>query len=113
MQFSPIFRSLIAKIRSMPKSEWDTKSGCRLFALAMKHAPAEFNDQFIKGAMEEGLFPKPTRCDENGEPLYCLEEVSDFFGMSREEGRKAYNEMLEAEPDICEGLHQGAVYVIQ
>lgn len=112
MLSNPIFDAVMSKIKSMPESEWTTPTGRQLWRLASKHTPPELQKRFIEGAQKEGLFPKPTRCDENGDPLYCLEEISDFFGMTREEGRKAYNEMLEADPDICEGLHQRATYAI-
>ena len=110
MYFSPIFGSLMDKINSMTPEEYNSKAGCRLFALAMKHAPAEFNDMFIKGAMEQGLFPKPTHCDDNGNPLYSFEELTTFFGQTPEEGQKALNEMLEFMPDMKDELYQGAVH---
>ena len=113
MRCNPIFDSIMTKIKSMPESEWTSPTGKHLWRLASKHTPPELQKRFIQGAQQEGLFPKPTRCDENGDALYSLEEISDFFGLTREEGAKAYKEMLETEPDICEGVHQGAVYGIQ
>ena len=113
MIFSPIFESLMVKIRSMPREEWDSKSGTRLFSLAMKHAPAEFTDMFFKGAMENGLFPKPTHCDADGNALYNLEEIGRHFGQTPDQVAETMDELMEFMPEFADDLYQGEVHKIQ
>jgi hypothetical protein len=113
MLSNPIFDSVMTKIKSMPESEWTSPTGKQLWRLAAKHTPPELNRMFIEGAQKEGLFPKPTHCDGNGDALYSLDEIAKFFGQTPEEAQAAYNEMLAADPDICDGIHSGPIYTLQ
>ena len=113
MKFSPIFESIMQKIKSLPESEYDTPTGKQLFRLAHKYAPPEFNDFVIQQAQAEGLFPKPTRCDAEGNPLYSIEEIAEFFQQTPEQAQQAFNEMIAADPDVLDHIHQGASHAIQ
>lgn len=113
MTFNPIFEGIMKKIKSMPEDEWETTHGRRLFALAMKHAPQEFSDMVIRGAMEEGLFPKPTHCDADGNPLYNLNELAAHFGQTPEEAQAAMEEMLAFMPEQRDLLYEGPVHRMQ
>lgn len=113
MVMSPVFISIMEKIRAMSNEEMQAPHGRKLFSLALKYAPPELNDMFIKGAMEEGLFPKPTHCDVDGNPLYCLEEIAAHFGQSVEDAQQAFDEMLEFMPEQRDLLHDGPVYRMQ
>jgi hypothetical protein len=113
MKFSPIFTSIMTKIKSLPESEYDSPTGKQLFRLAHRHAPPAFNNFAIRKAQAEGCFPKPTRCDENGETVYFLEEIAEFFGKTQEEAQQAFNEMIADDPTALDFVHQGATHVIQ
>jgi len=94
MRFSPIFESIMAKIKTIPESEWDTPAAKRLFQLAHKHAPEEFNAMVVREAQAEGMFPKPTHVDAEGNPIYCVEELAEFFGQTPEEAKEAFQKFL-------------------
>lgn len=110
MYFSPIFESIMAKIKSMSESEWETPAGRRLFALAMKHAPQELQDMFINGAMEQGIIPKATHCDTEGNPLYSIEELATHYGQTPEQVNESVDEVLEVMPELKEDLYQGTIH---
>lgn len=113
MYFSPIFESIMQQVKAIPEDQWDTSRANRLFRLLHKYAPPEFNKLVIHQAQKEGLFPKPTHCDENGEPIYNLEEFAAHFGKTPEEAQQALQEMLADDPDQADYLYNGPVYQLQ
>jgi hypothetical protein len=113
MKFSPIFESIMAKINSIPESEWDTPQGRRLFQLAHKHAPPEFNELVVREAQAEGKFPKPTHVDADGNPLYCVEELAAFFGQTPDEAQESFQAFLRENPDHADDLHTGPIHRLQ
>ena len=110
---NPILESIMTKIKSMPASEWMSPTGKQLWRLAHKHAPPELHSLVIRELQGKAVFPKPTRCDENGNPLYCFEEVTEFFGKTPEEGRQAFDEMIADDPGQLDYIHHGETFAIQ
>ncbi len=110
MKFNPIFASIMTKIKSMPESEYDSPTGKQLFRLAHKYAPSELNERVIQEAQEVGLFPRPSHCDENGELLYSLEEIAEFFRKTQEQAQQAFNEMIADHPDALDYIHTGTIH---
>lgn len=97
MGYSPIFESIMQKLRSLPESEYDTLHNRKLFVLAVKHAQPEFIDLCVKDATEKGLFPKATHCDDDGNAVYSLEEMAAHFRQTREQATEAMNELFGRE----------------
>jgi len=110
MEYSPIFESIMQKLRVLPTSEYDTPHNKKLFALAMKYAPPELTEMFINGAQEKGLFPKATHCDTDGNPLYSLDEIARFYGQTPEEAQQALDELTEFMPDLQDQFYHGDVH---
>jgi hypothetical protein len=110
MKFSPIFESIMQKLKSLPESEYDSPTGMQLFRLAHKYAPPEFNDHVVQQAQAEGLFPKPTHCDAEGNPLYSIEEIAGFFQQTPEQAQQALNEMIADDPDVLYHIHNGTTH---
>lgn len=112
MQFSPAFSAIMNKLATMPEAELDSDQANWLFRLAHKHAPAEFISLVVKQAQAEGMFPVPTHCDDDGNPLYNLDELATYFGKTPEEAQDALQKMLAAEPELADCLHTGTAHRI-
>ncbi|MBV5326522.1 MAG: hypothetical protein JZU65_02615 [Chlorobium sp.] len=113
MYTSPIFKSILVQVRSLSEAEYDTQRGRKLFTLLQKHTPDDFIHNAIKSAKAERLFPEATHCDEAGNPLYCLEEIAEFFGQTPEEAKQALQEMLAEMPSEVAGIYSGQTFRIQ
>ena len=110
MKFSPIFESIIQKLRALPESEYDTEENRKLFTLAHFYAPPEFNRLFEEGCRERGLIPKATRCDADGNGLITVEELAKFHGQIVDEVLQTIAELKTVLPDGALDEHTGATY---
>jgi hypothetical protein len=99
MEYSPIFESIMHKLRALPKSEYNTPHNRRLFVLAQFHAPPELNRMFEEECRERGLIPTVTCCDADGNGLITVEELAAFHGQSVDETLQTIAELKTVLPD--------------
>jgi len=110
MEYSPEFEAIMKRLRPLPKSEYNTLENRKLFLLAYLLAPPELKAMFDKGLEEKGLVPKATSCDDNGKPVYSLEELAKFYGQTVDEVKDTINEIKKIVPDSALGESVGAVH---
>lgn len=100
MNFSTTFSAALQKLTTTPTAELTSEQASWLSQLVGRQAQAE------------GIFPMPTHCDDDGNPLYSIEELAAYFGKTPEEAQQALEKMLAKEPELADCLHPGTAHRI-
>ena len=56
-----------------------------LFHRAMRELPPEVKDELMSQAIRDGLMPRPSGYDPEGNPVWRLEDVGAFLGLDETE----------------------------
>lgn len=83
-----------------------------LFAELHRYAPPALKKTMDAKAREMGLIPNTTHVDENGRPVYSLQQIADTLGTSVEELEKLSAEHTD-ELQAMGGFHTGPVHPLQ
>lgn len=94
---TPVFQHLMQTFRDLSEQEQRSPEGSALFTEIMIHAPQEFKDMAASMAKEDGLMPEqPYGYDDNGEPVYSIEQMAAQVGITLEEAEEHAKQFMAA-----------------
>lgn len=106
------FRAIMNKLRSLHASQDRSPEAMELFQQALIYGPPEFRAQYREKLAEFGMMPKSTHVDENGEPVFTIEDVAERLGVSVEDVKKQLKKAKAETPDV-DFQPTGAVHRVQ
>lgn len=63
--------------------------------LTMHYTPEHIKEEMHQKAKELNLLPPPSGYSDNGEPMYCLEDIAKHFGITFEEAEQRLLQMMD------------------
>ena len=77
------------------------------FMLAFELSPQHLKDEAYK--MAEQYLPKPSRCLDNGQPVYNLQDIADHHGITFEEAEQRLLQMMDNRQQV--GLSNDGILI--
>ena len=102
------FFDLLKQLNSM---DADTPEHTELFMQAMRCAPKQYMDAAMQAAEE--FLPQATHVNEQGQPMYSVEQIAQHFGKTEEEVQDDMQRLIEDGRLGAACLHDGPVYPLQ
>ena len=102
------FFELLKQLNSM---DADTPEHTELFMQAMLCAPQQFMDAAAEIAAD--FMPQATHVNEQGQPVYSVQEIAQHFGKTEEEVQDDMQRLIEDGRLGAACLHDGPVYPLQ
>ncbi len=102
------FFELLKQLNSM---DADTPEHTELFMQAMRCAPKQFMDAAAEIAAD--FMPQATHVNEQGQPVYSVQEIAQHFGKTEEEVQDDMQRLIEDGRLGAACLHDGPVYPLQ
>lgn len=79
------------------------------FILTMHYTPESIKQEMHQKAKELKLLPPVSAYTDDGEPMYCLEDIASHFGISFEEAEKRLLTMMDNRQQV--GLSNDGVLI--
>ena len=102
------FFELLKQLNSM---DADTPEHTELFMQAMRCAPKQYMDAAAEIAAD--FMPQATHVNEQGQPVYSVQEIAQHFGKTEEEVQDDMQRLIEDGRLGAACLHDGPVYPLQ
>ena len=102
------FFELLKQLNSM---DADTPEHTELFMQAMRCAPKQYMDAAMQ-ATEEFL-PQATHVNEQGQPMYSVEQIAQHFGKPVEQVQEDVQRLIDDGHMDASSLHTGPVFPLQ
>ena len=102
------FFELLKELKGM---DADTPEHTELFMQAMRCAPKQYMDAAMQ-ATEEFL-PQATHVNEQGQPMYSVEQIAQHFGKPVEQVQDDVQRLIDDGHMDASSLHTGPVYPLQ
>ena len=77
--------------------------------LTMHYTPEHIKEEMHQKAKELNLLPPPSGYTDDGEPMYCLEDIAKHFGISFEEAEQRLLQMMDNRQQV--GLPNDGVLI--
>ena len=77
--------------------------------LTMHYTPEHIKEEMHQKAKELNLLPPPSGYTDDGEPMYCLEDIAKHFGISFEEAEQHLLQMMDNRQKV--GLSNDGVLI--
>ena len=77
--------------------------------LTMHYTPEQIKEERHQKAKELNLLPPPSGYTDDGEPMYCLEDIAKQFGISFEEAEQRLLQMMDNRQQV--GLSNDGVLI--
>ncbi|WP_343597671.1 hypothetical protein [Acinetobacter sp.] len=77
--------------------------------LTMHYTPEHIKEEMHQKAKELNLLPKPSGYTDDGEPMYCLDDIAKHFGISVEEAEQSLLRMLDNRQQV--GLSNDGILI--
>ena len=77
--------------------------------LTMHYTPEHIKEEMHQKAKELNLLPPPSGYTDDGEPMYCLEDIAKHFGISFEEAEQRLLQMMDNRQQV--GLSNDGVLI--
>lgn len=117
MSQSPVFNHLFDTYQRLTDAERESPEGRVLFGELIIHAPPEYKKIIDEVAKEMNLMPdRPHGYDDDGNPLYSLEQIADSLGVAPGDVEASIREFADARetmglPPL--NLYAGKVHRVQ
>lgn len=102
------FFELLKQLNSM---DADTPEHTELFMQAMRCAPEQYMDAAMQ--VTEEFLPQATHVDEQGQPMYSVEQIAQHFGKPVEQVQEDVQRLIDDGHIAASSLHTGPVYPLQ
>lgn len=102
------FFELLKQLNSM---DADTPEHTALFMQAMRCAPKQYKDAAAEIAAD--FIPQATHVNEQGQPVYSVQEIAQHFGKTEEEVQDDMQRLIDDGHMDAGSLHTGPVYPLQ
>lgn len=117
MSQSPVFDHLFDLYQRLSDAERESSQGRVLFGELIIHAPPEHKRIIDEVAKEMKLMPdRPHGYDDDGNPLYSLEQIAESLGVSPEDIDGSIREFVQARESMGLpplNLYAGKVHRVQ
>ena len=117
MSRTPVFNYLFDTYQRLTEEEQASPEGRVLFGELIVHAPPEYKRIIDEVAKEMDLMPdRPRGYDDDGNPLYSLEQIAERLGVAPEDIEASIREFTEARENLGLpplNLHAGTVHRVQ
>lgn len=116
MSQSPVFDHLLSIYQQLSAAKRESSEGRMLFGELILHAPPEYKRIIDEVAKELELMPDcPHGYDDDGNPLYSLEQIAERLGVASEDVENSIREFTETRermglPPI--NLYGGKVHMV-
>lgn len=101
MSQSPVFDYLFDTYQQLSEAERESAEGRVLFGELITHAPPECKRIIDEAAREMALMPeRPHGYDDDGNPLYSLEQIAERLGVRPDEIEASIHELTEARENM-------------
>lgn len=77
--------------------------------LTMHYTPEHIKEEMHQKAKELNLLPPPSGYTDDGEPMYCLEDIAKHFGITFEEAEQRLLQMMDNRQQV--GLSNDGVLI--
>ena len=102
------FFELLKQLNSLDE---DAPEHAALFMEAMRCAPKQYKDAAMQ--VTEEFLPQATHVDEQGQPVYSVQEIAQHFGKTEEEVQDDMQRLIDDGHMDAGSLHTGPVYPLQ
>lgn len=102
------FFELLKQLNSM---DADTPEHTELFMQAMRCAPEQYMDAAMQAAEE--FLPQATHVNEQGQPMYSVEQIAQHFGKTVEQVQNDVQRLIDDGHIAASSLHTGPVFPLQ
>lgn len=102
------FFELLKQLNSLDE---DAPEHAALFMEAMRCAPKQYMDAAMQ--VTEEFLPQATHVDEQGQPVYSVQEIAQHFGKTEEEVQDDMQRLIEDGRLGAACLHDGPVFPLQ
>jgi hypothetical protein len=117
MSQSPVFDHLFELYQRLSDAERESSEGRVLFGELIIHAPPEHKRIIDEVAKKMDLMPdRPHGYDDDGNPLYSLEQIAERLGVAPEEIDKSIREFAQARDSMGLpplNIYAGTVHRVQ
>ena len=77
--------------------------------LTLHYTPKHIKEEMHQKAKELNLLPPPSGYTDDGEPMYCLEDIAKHFGITFEEAEQRLLQMMDNRQQV--GLSNDGVLI--
>ncbi len=102
------FFELLKQLNSL---DADAPEHTELFMQAMRCAPKQYKDAAMQ--VTEEFLPQATHVDEQGQPMYSVEQIAQHFGKPVEQVQDDVQRLIDDGHMDARSLHTGPVYPLQ
>ena len=102
------FFELLKQLNSLDE---DAPEHTELFMQAMRCAPKQYMDAAMQAAEE--FLPQATHVNEQGQPMYSVEQIAQHFGKTVEQVQNDVQRLIDDGHMDASSLHTGPVFPLQ
>ena len=98
-------------LKQLDSVDLDAPEHTELFMEAMRCAPKQYMDAAMQAAEE--FLPQATHVNEQGQPVYSVEQLAQHFGKLVEQVQEDVQRLIDGGHMDASSLHTGPVYPLQ